>query len=547
MAGSSNGRSASIISMTSFSRRQMLKLTSVGSLAALASVAPEGVAETIAQTTHAAVPKWEIFELALQGPSAGNPFVEVELSATFALGHRTVQVYGFYDGSGTYKLRFMPDTEGEWSYTTSSSTAALNGQKGSFHCGPALPSVHGPVGVRHERHFGYADGTPYFPFGTTCYAWVHQTDVLQRQTLEMLASAPFNKIRMCVFPKSYEYNHNEPPFYPFERSAAGENDFTRPNPAFFRHLEERIVDLGKLGIEADLILFHPYDRWGFATMPAEADDRYLRYVVARLAAYRNVWWSMANEYDLLKAKTVQDFDRFFHIVESRDPVSHLRSVHHSGPMYDYGHPWVTHASLQSHDFDSAPEWLKAWRKPIVYDEVMYEGNLDRRWGNLSGEELTRRFWLGMMAGCYVTHGETYLDPDHPADENSTPTVMWSNGGTIKGTSPARIAFLRKLVEETVTAPGSHARAGLDAGAAQYYPNSSTMDDTGKLTQQIFYYFDFHQPITYEFPLPEGTFTVELIDPWAMTIKPLSGKYSGKTKLKLDGRPYQALRFKRVSA
>jgi len=34
-------------------------------------------------------------------------------------------------------------------------------------------------------------------------------------------------------------------------------------------------------------------------MPAAADDRYLRYVIARLAAYRNVWWSLANEYDFL--------------------------------------------------------------------------------------------------------------------------------------------------------------------------------------------------------------------------------------------------------
>ena len=141
---------------------------------------------------------------------------------------------------------------------------------------------------------------------------------------------------MCVFPKSYEYNHNEPPYYPFERSAAGENDFSRLNPAFFRHLEERINDLGKLGIEADLILFHPYDNWGFATMPPEADDRYLRYVVARLSAYRNIWWSMANEYDLMKAKSVQDFDRFFHIVEQRDPAGHLRSVHHSGPCTTMG-------------------------------------------------------------------------------------------------------------------------------------------------------------------------------------------------------------------
>lgn len=533
--------------MMPISRREMIKLGSAGSLAALASVTPESVAEVLAPATYAAVAKWDLFEVTLKGPSSGNPFTDVELSATFALEHRTIHVDGFYDGAGSYKLRFMPDTEGEWSYTSKSNVAALDGQAGKFLCGPAAAGAHGPVGVRNTHHFAYADGTPYFPFGTTCYAWVHQTEELQRTTLRMLAGAPFNKIRMCVFPKSYEYNHNEPPFYPFERSAAGANDFSRLNPAFFRHLEERIIDLGKLGIEADLILFHPYDNWGFSTMPPEADDRYLRYVVARLSAYRNIWWSMANEYDFMKAKSVEDFDRFFHIVEQRDPVGHLRSVHHGSTMYDYGHPWVTHASLQTHDFDAAPGWLKAWHKPVIYDEVMYEGNLDRRWGNITGEELTRRFWLGVMAGCYVTHGETYLDADHPVSEDTTATLLWANGGTIKGASPARIGFLRKLVEETAADAGVHAaRTGLEAGATQYYPNAFSVDAGGKLAQHVFFYFDDHQPIRYEFPLPEGTFTAELIDPWAMTITALPGKFQGKTKLKLTGRPYQAVRFKRVA-
>ena len=416
--------------------------------------------------------------------------------------------------------------------------------QGRFRCGPPQPGAHGPVSVHNIHHFAYADGTPYFPFGTTCYAWVHQSEELQRQTLEMLQGAPFNKIRMCVFPKSYEYNHNEPPFYPFERTATGENDFTRPNPAFFQHLEARIGDLGKLGIEADLILFHPYDRWGYAAMPAEADERYLRYVLARLSATRNIWWSLANEYDLMKAKSVQDFDRFFHLVEQYDPVGHLRSIHYSGPMYDYGHPWVTHASLQSHDFGAAAGWLKAWRKPVVFDEVMYEGNLNRRWGNITGEEMTRRFWLGVTAGCYVTHGETYLDPANLPDENSTPILLWSHGGALHGTSPARIGFLRKLVEG-MAASESGARAGLEAGASDYYLNAVSLDATGKKTQQILYYMDDHQPVYYEFPLPEGSFSAELIDPWQMTITPLPGQFAGKTKLKLTGKPYRAVRFRRI--
>jgi Domain of unknown function (DUF5060)/Protein of unknown function (DUF4038)/Domain of unknown function (DUF5605) len=531
--------------MREMSRREVLKAGSAGALAALASTV-SGVA-VAAESAHGTVPKWEVFELALQGPSTGNPFVEVEVGATFALGHRTVEVDGFYDGGGAYKIRFMPDEEGEWSYTTRSSVDALNGKVGRFECVRALAGAHGPVKVRNTHHFAYADGTPYFPFGTTCYAWVHQDENLQRQTLETLRTSPFNKIRMCVFPKSYEYNHNEPALYPFERSADGVSNFARPNPAFFVHIEERIADLRKMGIEADLILFHPYDRWGYATMSAEADDRYLRYVLARFSAYRNIWWSLANEFDLMKAKSVGDFDRFFHIVEQHDTVSHLRSVHYSVVMYDYSHPWVTHASLQNYDFAAAAGWLRAWRKPIVFDEIMYEGNLNKRWGNISGEEMVRRFWLGVIAGCYVTHGETYLDPELPFDENTTPTLWWSHGGTLHGTSPARIAFLRKLVEETAVAAGAEAkRTGLEAGVAPYYLNASSVDATGATLQEILYYMDFHQPIYYEFPLPEGSFAVELIDPWQMTATALPGRFNGKAKLKLLGRPYGVVRFRRTT-
>jgi len=527
-------------------RREMLKLGSAGSLAALASAVPGAAQASHSDATHAAVPQWEVFELALNGPSSGNPFLDVQLTATSSLGHRTVTADGFYDGAGSYKVRFMPDTIGEWSYTTASSASELSGKTGKFNCVAALAGAHGPVRVSNTHHFAYADGTPFFPFGTTCYAWVHQSQELQQQTLESLRSAPFNKIRMCVFPKSYQYNHNEPPFYPFERNEAGENDFTRPNPAFFAHIEQRIADLRGIGIEADLILFHPYDRWGYAKMPADGDDRYLRYVLARLSAYRNIWWSLANEWDLMRAKSAQDFDRFFHIIEQHDPAAHLRSVHYSHTMYDYSHPWVTHGSLQTAKFESAPDWLAAWQKPICFDEVQYEGNLNSRWGNLSGEEMLRRFWLGVIAGCYVTHGETYLDPNQPFDENATPTLWWAHGGKLHGSSPERIAFLRKLVEETAAAAGRTAkRPGLEAQPAAYYLNASTKDATGNAVQEVLYFMDYHQPVYYDFPLADGTFTAELIDPWEMKVTALPGTFTGKTRLKLAGKPYQALRFRRV--
>ena len=73
-----------------------------------------------------------------------------------------------------------------------------------------------------------------------------------------MAASPFQKIRFCVFPKSYAYNKNGPGFFAFAKGSDGKFNFDRPDPPFWRHFEQCIVDLQKLGIEADLILWHPY-------------------------------------------------------------------------------------------------------------------------------------------------------------------------------------------------------------------------------------------------------------------------------------------------
>ena len=313
------------------------------------------------------VERWGVYEVTLNGPPVDNAYVDIHLSARFRFRNRAVDVDGFYDGDGVYRVRFMPDEIGEWTYTTTSNAMALDGAYGKFTVIPPSPANHGPVRVRYVTHFGYEDGTPYVPIGTTCYAWVHQGDQLEEQTLETLRTAPFNKVRMCVFPKSYAYNANEPVYYPFPRDAAGKNDFTRFDPRFFRHLEKRVRDLEALGIEADLILFHPYDRWGYSNMPPDVNDRYLRYIVARLAAYRNVWWSLANEYDFVRSKTMADWDHYFRLIQEIDPYQHLRSIHNSGPFYDHSKPWVTHVSVQSSDLEKAREYVAQYRKPVVYD------------------------------------------------------------------------------------------------------------------------------------------------------------------------------------
>jgi hypothetical protein len=492
------------------SRRTLL--TGVGPL--LAAAAASG------KPQHETVERWGVYELYFKGPGAGNPFLDVQFSAEFRLGNRSVPVSGFYDGNGTYRLRFMPDDLGNWIFVTQSNSPDLNGHEGGFLCGAPAEGNRGPVMVRDPHHLCYADGSAHLSFGTTCYAWAHQAESLERQTLQTLREAPFNKVRMCVLP-----TEKNPQRFPFERSAAGENDLLRFDVSFFRHFDRRIQDLRDMGIQADLILFHPYDKLGYGNMPAEVNRRYLRYVVARFAAFRNVWWSIANEYDLVKTKSMPEWDEFFRIVQESDPYGHLRSVHHSRVFYDYSKPWVTHLSLQSDNFAKTQEWLAEYKKPIIFDECKYEGNINRRWGNLSGHEMMRRFWIGMVSGAYVGHGETY----HTAEN----TAWTSQGGTLLGKSPQRIAFLKKIFEE---APALE----LNAPADPYYPLISNA------SEYYLYFFDLHQPIDYEVTLPgDASFTAEIIDPWEMTITRAPESYQGKCLLKLPGKPYLAVRLRAV--
>jgi hypothetical protein len=344
----------------------------------------------------------------------------------------------------------------------------------------------------------------------------------------------FNKTRVCILPKPLGQGPQPLPF-PNTGAAAdgrgGTNDYTRFNPEYFQLLEKRILELQAAGIQADCILFHPYDAWGYKAMPNAVDDFYLRYAIARLSAFRNVWWSIANEYDLVKAKTMSDWDRFFRIVQAEDPYGHLRSIHHSRVIYDHSKPWCTHASLQSYDFEKSAERRDAWNKPIIYDEIQYEGDVERRWGNLSAEEMTRRFWLATVRGTYASHGEVFVSAeDGPYAHESS----WSDAGRLRGDSAPRIAFLHEVVWR-------HTRAGINEVPNSYYLCANTSDGV------YLWYFDYHRPARYDFPLPNtAVFEATMIDPYAMQESKLPGTFTGKSRVALPNKPFQAILFRKVS-
>lgn len=504
-------------------------------------------------TAHRSVEKWGVFEASFEGPSAGNPFTEQWIRGSFRGAFETVETEGFYDGNGIFRIRFMPSYAGTYSWRVETS---FGGAEGTFEVCEASENNHGPVRAAETYHFAYEDGVRFFPLGTTCYVWDLQSDEKIEETLRTLEENAFNKIRFCIFPKHYDYNLGEPRSYPYEgtpmdssvltkenfqkytgRAEGNAFDYTRFRPDHFRHIEMCILELQKRGIEADLIVMHPYDRWGFSCMTREQDILYWKYVLARFSAFRNVWWSLANEHDFMPEKTTEDWELYGSLIQRHDPYRHLCSIHNGLIFYNHHRPWITHCSIQRQDLYKSAELVNEWReiyhKPVVLDEICYEGNIQHGWGNISGEEMVRRFWEAACRGGYPGHGETYMNEDD--------ILWWSHGGKLHGESPKRFFLLRDILQET---PGPGLMPWKGAGWDEICGVPENQAILPVKSYYLFFY-SFMRPSFRDYWFDDETeFSVCVIDTWNMT-RTDAGIHKGHFRVQLPGRPYMAVQIRKV--
>jgi len=493
-------------------------------------------------------------ELKYNAPAPVGNMVEVDITAQFtAPDGKSISVKGFYDGDDTYIVRFYPEQQGTYTYEVS----GIINDSGSLVCEVGNDNgLHGIVRA-DGTHFRYGDGTWFYPFGTTVYALVHQEKELIDQTMSTLKDAPFNKIRMCVFPKDYDFNKNEPPYYPYEKDDKGKWDYSKPSFEYYHHLESVIEKLMKLGIQCDLILFHPYDRWGFAHMSKEEIDMYIDYITRRLSAFPNIWWSLANEFDIM-SYSFEDWERIAKNVHAGDPYSHLLSNHNCIEFWDFENEHTTHVCLQIKKVDDINHTIEKYKKPVMVDECCYEGTIQYEWGNISGKEMMNRFWKCVILGGYCTHGETFLCDDD--------ILWWSKGGVLKGESMPRITFLKEIIDgiqgpliycgdeftkekydalrnnpETcendfwsavARAPWERAKEAMN-GAKDYCGHYR--DDA------YLRYFERRTPAIGTFNLPkEGNYNVEIIDAWNMTRNIALKGVNGNVKVDLPGKEWMAI-------
>jgi len=127
-----------------------------------------------------------------------------------------------------------------------------------------------------------------------------------------------------------------------------------------------------------------------------------------------------------------------------------------------------------------------------------------------------------VAGIYVGHGEYFIDPKQ---------VTWlGSGGALKGESPARLEFLRRVLEESpdqgINPIDRWEHADIGGQPGEYY----------------LLYFGRKMPTEWTFQLPryrltDGMeFAVEVLDTWNMTVTPVEGVFVTKMRPPYDFQP-----------
>jgi hypothetical protein len=245
-----------------------------------------------------------------------------------------------------------------------------------------------------------------------------------------------NKIRLHVYAQQ-KYKKEEgttyPQVIPYGGTYSSQNR-DQLNISYWQGLDEYVKYVESKGMIADLIVFNPYGNnimWG----TQEQDERYLRYILARYAAFPNVIWCLANEWNYSN-KPRSFFDAIGTIVRNEDPWikegAQLRALSiHQGTRIDFsyfGASWPVHAIIQygvrnreqgagnepnktgATRYRNGDEWGNAsitynlgHDMPVVNDEYGYLGEVEPV--NLTQAQHRAAMWGIAMAGGYGAVGD----------------------------------------------------------------------------------------------------------------------------------------------
>ncbi len=266
----------------------------------------------------------------------------------------SLTIPGFWDGEGTFVVRFAPTETGEWDYATAApDDPDLDGKTGKVVATPYSGDLEiykrGFVTTNGSKHFVYADGTPFFYLGDTHWnMYQEEFDSPGPYAGETGATSHFKYIVDKRVEQGFTVYQSEPIG---TKANLTDGKLDASDVAAFKLNDRYYQYLAEKG------LVHANAEFFFCSSMSKAiaeDERYLeaisRYWVARYSAYP-VMWTLAQEAD-------NDFYR----------------ERHDQQFYDYNdNPWAKVAEF-IHKYDAYRRPLSCHQENTSYTTVTGAGS-----------------------------------------------------------------------------------------------------------------------------------------------------------------------------
>lgn len=376
------------------------------------------------------VGKWDRFEIEVTNDKAyADPFRDVALNVTFITPPGAkIGFWGFYDGGQKWKIRFMPDLIGDWSYSASFSdgTPAVSGK---FRCvqsdlpGPVTSYAQNPIwfGLKDGKAVllkSFHVGDRFFADSSNSVTGEHWCDAQRNEFLDWFGRQGYNTLSIASFLLNRQtagrgQGWNTPDLW--------NSDSNRPCPQEYGRMENILDQLGK-----PKIICYPFA--GFfgqsADWPTNPDDQelYLRYTIARLAPYWNLLFNVAGPEPLLRSKwsnfqnamKLENLRRLGARIDQLDTFNHLVSVHQPTRFSATGDPlrdedWYTFSTLQGPKTLNRRELYQkvlAYRhpqKPLYAQETLWAGNIHHP--DYSVDDIRKNAIVMIMAGASINFAD----------------------------------------------------------------------------------------------------------------------------------------------
>jgi hypothetical protein len=359
------------------------------------------LAQTICPPTPTYLPCEITFELSdAEAAAHPNPYLTVQLEAEFRSPRfRTYRTPGFWDGGRRMVIRFAPMDAGAWVFRVTSNLARFDGKEATFTATDSKsPGFVMPANVHHWARIDDIVKTPHLWMGDTLLGLPYIERPVFDQLVAARASQKFTHIRGVVL---------GPPDGPARAFTSAD----QPNPAVFQELDQRVTELNRKGIVADLVL--AYDQRQLTKLFPEWQqrDRYVQYVVARYAAM-DVTWQGLNDFEKYSdgRETLKELGL---ALKKYDPYQHPRSTgaeSTSSPLNGDG--WMNYIASRpaANDLGSIEHQLYA--VPFV----------DLGPTKADEDAARRRLWNATMDGEYPTM--TGGDPSQPDSPVARQMAVW---------------------------------------------------------------------------------------------------------------------------